>query len=76
MSKFKKNDVVYNKHYNTIGIVLDVFIDEDIRTDMDGVVYGEDCIKIPNNKVLETYIQDGAKIAPSTKEKIKLNKLL
>jgi hypothetical protein len=76
MSKFKINDVVYNKHYNTLGIVLDVFFDEDIRTDMDGVVYSEDCINVNSMNDFEKYVEQGAKIAPSTKELIKTNNLL
>jgi hypothetical protein len=76
MSKFNINDVVYNKHYNTIGIVLNDFNDGEIRTDMDGVVYSEDCIKVSNLDILENYIEQGVKIAPSTMELIKSNNLL
>ena len=76
MESFKKNDVVLNKQYNTIGIVLDNFNDGEIRTDMDGVVYSEDCIKVNSMNDLEKYVEQGVKIAPSTMKLIKLNKLL
>jgi hypothetical protein len=76
MSKFNINDVVYNKHYNTLGIVLNDFNDGEIRTDMDGVVYSEDCIKVNSMNGLEKYVEQGVKIAPSTMKLIKLNKLL
>jgi hypothetical protein len=76
MESFKKNDVVLNKQYNTIGIVLDNFNDGEIRTDMDGVVYSEDCIKVNSIDDLEKYVEQGVKIAPSTMKLIKLNKLL
>ena len=76
MKKFNINDVVYNKHYNTLGIVLDKFDFEDLRTDVDGVVYAEDCIKVNSMNDLEKYIGQGVSIAPSTLELIKTNKLL
>jgi hypothetical protein len=76
MSNFKVNNVVYNKHYNTIGIVLDMFDYNDLRTDADGVVYSEDCIKLNTKDDLLEYINNGAKIAPSTQELIKTNNLL
>jgi rRNA processing protein Gar1 len=76
MKNFNINDVVYNKHYNTIGIVLDRFDFEDLRTDADGVVYSEDCIKVNSMNDLEKYINDGVSIAPSTLEKIKRDNLL
>lgn len=76
MKSFNKNEVVYNNHYNTIGIVLDDFNDGEIRTDADGVVYAEDCIKINTNEKLEDYLNKGAKIAPSTMKLINENNLL
>lgn len=76
MKIINKNDVVYNKHYNTIGIVLDSFDFEDIRTDADGVVYSEDCIKVNSMTDLENYINNNVFIAPSTLEKIKRDNLL
>lgn len=75
--KAQVNQVVYNKRYNTIGIILDVFSDGDIRTDADGVVYASD-LKILNSfdqiNTLQKIVD--AKIAPSTLELITLNKLL
>ena len=76
MKKFNINDVVYNKHYNTLAIILDKFDFEDLRTDADGVVYSEDCIKVNSMNDFENYIKQGVKIAPSTLELIKTNKLL
>lgn len=73
----KVNDVVYNKHYNTIGIVRDMFDYQDLRTDADGVVYAEDCIKINTMDMLDAYIiNKNVNIAPSTLEEIKKNNLL
>lgn len=67
----KVNNVVYNKRYNTIGIVLDVFSDGDIRTDADGVVYSSDLLLIKSKDHLNQIINaTNAWIAPSTMEQI------
>jgi len=72
----KINDVVYNKRYNTIGIVLDIFDMGEARTDADGVVYLSD-LKIIKSK--EDYFKMirimGCNVAPSTEKRI-LNELL
>lgn len=73
----KVNDVVYNKRYNTIGVVLDSFSDEDIRTDADGVVYSSDLLLIKSKDHLNQIINaTGASIAPSTMEQINYLDLL
>lgn len=78
MNNLKKKDVIYNKYYNSIGIVIDSFNDEsgDIRTDSDGVVYSGNCMKINSYDLLNRYIDNGVDIAPSTLEIINKNKLL
>lgn len=63
--------VVYNKRYNTIGIVLNIFDGGEARTDADGVVYLSD-LKIIKSK--EDYYRmvrvTGATVAPSTELRI------
>lgn len=72
----QKDQVVYNKRYNTIGVILDVYTNGDIRTDADGIVYASD-LKILKTEdeisVLSKIIN--ASIAPSTEEYIKTNNL-
>lgn len=75
--KAQVNQVVYNKRYNTIGIILDVFTNGDIRTDADGVVYASDL------KILKTFAEMesfkriiNAHVAPSTLSLINDNSLL
>jgi hypothetical protein len=73
----KVNDVVYNKRYNTIGIVLDYFTHGDVRTDADGVVYSSDLLLIKSKDHLNQIINaTNASIAPSTMEQIDYLNLL
>lgn len=67
MSGLKINDIVYNKRYNTIGIVLDDFNDGEIRTDADGVVYVSDLKLIKTKEEFNKFVKIiNPKIAPST----------
>lgn len=69
--EMKENNVVYNKRYNTIGIVLDIFDKGDVRTDADGVVYSSDLLLIKSKDHLNEIINaTQAGIAPSTYNQI------
>lgn len=71
------NDVVYNKRYNTIGIVLNTFSQGDVRTDADGVVYLNDLLLVKSKNHLNEIVNaTGASIAPSTMEQINYLNLL
>ena len=71
------NNVVYNRRYNTIGIVLDIFDRGDVRTDADGVVYSGDLKLIKSKEELDKVIRiTNASIAPSTENNINSNNLL
>ena len=73
----KVNDVVYNKRYNTIGIVLNTFDKGELRTDADGMVYLNDLLLIKTKDHLNKIVNaTGASIAPSTMEQINYLNLL
>jgi len=67
------NNVVYNKRYNTIGIVIDIFDKGEVRTDADGVVYLSDLKLIKSREEMDKIIRiTGASISPSTLNNINL----
>jgi hypothetical protein len=67
------NNVVYNKRYNTIGIVIDIFDKGEVRTDADGVVYLSDLKLIKSREEMDKMIRiTGASISPSTLNNINL----
>jgi hypothetical protein len=67
------NNVVYNKRYNTIGIVIDIFDKGEVRTDADGLVYLSDLKIIKSREEMDKIIRiTGASIAPSTLNNIQL----
>jgi hypothetical protein len=71
------NNVVYNKRYNTIGIVIDIFDRGEARTDADGVVFYGDLKLIKSKEELDKLIRiTNASIAPSTLNNINSNNLL
>lgn len=71
------NKVVYNKKYNTIGVVLDSFDFGDVRTDADGVVYSGDLLVIKSWDHLERVRKStNAQFAPSCEDRIKTQNLL
>lgn len=55
--KMKENNVVYNKRYNTIGIVLSIFDMGEVRTDADGVVYLSDLLIIKSEDHLNEIVK-------------------
>ena len=75
--KLQINDVVYNKKYNTIGIVLDIFDRGDVRTDSDGIVYQSDLKLIKSRDCFNRFISIiNPSIAPSTMKFINENNLI
>jgi rRNA processing protein Gar1 len=71
------NNVVYNRRYNTIGIVIDIFDKGEVRTDADGVVYTGDLKSIKSKEQLDKIIRiTNATMAQSTENNINLNNLL
>lgn len=65
------DSVVYNKRYNTIGIVIDIFDKGEARTDADGVVYLSDLKLIKSREDYYRMIRiTGASVAPSTESRV------